>query len=763
MASGNDNLSVNGNRPAAPALSPAAKASNAVDTTLSDSWLILRKRKWIIFSAAMLGCIIGFMTALSTPHRYQAKSDIQVRPGQSDQYRLESTEASSLMNGDDISVRLETEVAILQSVSLEIQVARQLELARNNEFMGTKKSLAGNLLDDPKVMKDVLKHFKDGLEVKRIPKTELITLSFTSTNPELSARVVNTLVADYVDRSFQVRYAATQKVSTWLGQKLDDLKDEVENNQEKMIALQRQLGVIGLDDKKNLVADELEDLTKAVTDARVARIISETRFRVLESTDPNLYESSMIGAGTTESGFAAGSLLSQLRAQLATDEASLAQQSTQYGPNWPAVVQLKAQIATTKKSIETEQSRVLAESRVAFDAAKANEDRANAALNSKESEAYSTRDSLVQYAILTRRFESSRELYEGLTKRLREAGIQAGLGSSEVDIVDAALIPFNPTGPRRLYIIALGVLFGLIAGTALAFLMESLDTSLRSIAEIETVMELPSLAIIPRARRVAARSNGEIVPAYMRNIDVLAQPKSQFSESFRSLRTSLLLSTVGHPPRVVLITSSIPSEGKTTVASNIAAALSQRDVRVLLIDADLRRPTVHHRFGISSKTGLTTVLANTTTFEEAVQNIPELPNLDILPSGPVPPFPTEMIGSERMAQLLETCKGKYEHIVIDSPPILSVTDGIILARMADAVAVVMRHGGVSKHIVRRSRDLLLRAGAPVTGIILNAVDLSSPDYYGYYGYYRYSYVGSSEPGFEGDGTPHSGDSRGTEI
>jgi capsular exopolysaccharide synthesis family protein len=304
--------------------------------------------------------------------------------------------------------------------------------------------------------------------------------------------------------------------------------------------------------------------------------------------------------------------------------------------------------------------------------------------------------------------------------------------------------------------VLLSMIFGILGGIGMAFLLESLDTSLRSIAEIETVMELPSLAVIPRARRNLAQKAGEVIPAYMRNIDVISQPKSQFSEAFRSLRTSLLLSTVGSPPRVILITSSIPSEGKTTVATNIAAALSQRDVRVLLIDADLRRPTVHHRFGLSAKTGLTTVLANTTRLEETLQKLPELPNLDILASGPVPPFPTEMIASERMAQILKEARDRYQHIVIDSPPILSVTDGVILARLSDAVALVMRHGGVSKHIVRRSRDLLLRAGSPLTGIILNAVDLSSPDYYGYYGYYRYSYISASEPALPSDGDSSNG-------
>jgi len=300
------------------------------------------------------------------------------------------------------------------------------------------------------------------------------------------------------------------------------------------------------------------------------------------------------------------------------------------------------------------------------------------------------------------------------------------------------------------------MLFALIGGIILAFLMESLDTGLRSIAEIESVTELPSLAIIPRARKVGGDTQEKLTIA-QRNVSVLMQPKSHFAESFRSLRTSLLLSTAGAPPKIILITSATPSEGKTTTATNIAAVLAQRDTRVLLIDADLRRPTVHHRFGLAGKTGLTTVLTGATSLQAAVQNVPEIPNLDILPSGPVPPFPTEMVGSEVMTQLLKTCAGIYSHVVIDSPPILSVTDGVILARQADAVALVVRHGKSSKHVVRRARDLLARAGAPVTGIILNAVDLSSPEYYGYYGYSGFTYYGVDSTGWEAQSPQRSAD------
>jgi capsular exopolysaccharide synthesis family protein len=316
--------------------------------------------------------------------------------------------------------------------------------------------------------------------------------------------------------------------------------------------------------------------------------------------------------------------------------------------------------------------------------------------------------------------------------------VEAGLESTEVDVVDPALPPVNPTLQSKSNIVITTSVFFLLAGVVLAFLLDSLDTGMDTVSEIEAVMGLPSLAVIPRARRASAEQTASMSTA-QRNINVLTQPKSQFTEAFRSLRTSLLLATAGHPPKFILFTSATPSEGKTTTASNLACVLAQRDTRVLLIDADLRRPNVHHRFGLTGKVGLTTLLAGTTTLEESIQHVPEIPNLDILPSGPVPPFPTELLSSDSMVSLIERLGHIYNHIVIDSPPILSVTDGVILARMAEAVVLVIRHGKSSRHVIRRARDLLARSGAPITGVVLNSVDLNSPEYYGYYGYSGYSY------------------------
>jgi capsular exopolysaccharide synthesis family protein len=276
----------------------------------------------------------------------------------------------------------------------------------------------------------------------------------------------------------------------------------------------------------------------------------------------------------------------------------------------------------------------------------------------------------------------------------------------------------------------------LTLGVVIAFVLESLDTGIRTVAQIESISGLPSLALIPRIRRTAAEIAAQT--PVQRNLGVIGAPMSQFAEAFRALRTSLLLSVAGREPQVILLTSATPSEGKTTVAMNLACVLAQRDVRVLLIDADLRRPTVHHRFNINGKIGLSSVLTGSVSLSQAVQQVAEVPRLDILVSGPVPPFPTEMLASEAMNRLLAECRGIYTHIVLDSPPLLSITDSVVLAHDSDAVVLVVRQGKANKHAVRRARDLLLRAGTRITGTVLNAVDLNSPEYYAYYGYSGYS-------------------------
>jgi capsular exopolysaccharide synthesis family protein len=712
-----------------PETNQAGFSTTVTDTTLSEALIVLRKRKLVLIIAVLLGLVYGIYKAESQPKLYESYGRIQVRSGSSNEYRVSTVQPY----GGDSGSKLLSEIEILKSDSLMVTVCRELDLANNADFLEGKKPAEHASLDDGETRQDTVHRIQSNLHITIVPKTDIIRISYSSLNAKLSADIVNKVISDYVQRSYQTRFESSQRASVWLSGTLEGLRQEVEASQEQMMDMQRRLGILGFDPTHNQISASLDDLARAAGAAKLARIIAEARYRVVSGMDPNTIE------GTIEltPGTAPGEL-NMLRGQLAGARANYATLESSLGPNHPQAKALKAQIDEFVKEIDEEQNRLITQAKQNFVIAKANEDQTTAALESQKTDAYKLRDQLVEYTLRQREYEANRTLYDSLQQRLRTASVQSGLESLEVDVVDQALPPAEPVLRPQSTVILTALVFSLLAGIVTAFLMESLDTGLRSIAEIESITELPSLAIIPRARKSSVDQAATLSTA-QRNVGILTQPKSQFAEAFRSLRTSLLLSNTGHPPKYIVLTSATPSEGKTTAASNLAAILAQRDTHVLLIDGDLRRPNIHHRFGLNGKIGLTTVLTGATKLEETVQRVPEIPNLDILPSGPVPPFPTEMLSSEAMETILKRCGDLYDYIVIDSPPILSVTDGVILARQADAVVLVVRHGKSSKHVVRRARDLLLRSGAAITGIVLNAVDLNSPEYYGYYGYSGYSY------------------------
>jgi polysaccharide biosynthesis transport protein len=726
---------------------PGGISAEGSDTSLSDAVSTLLKRKWILILATALGLAYGFYKAYTQPKVYLATSIIQVHNGASNAYRLDASDDYS----DDSQTKMNTEVMILKSESLLYTVASEMDLANNPDFLGAKGPVPHANLDDPNVRANVVGTLRNTLQVSLVPRTEMMSISYLSPSPRLSALIVNEVVKDYIQRSFDTPVGKTKAVSELLASDLDDLKAQVERSQQQMMDLQRKLGVLGYDSTHNQLQASLENLLDAEETAKVVRMTAESRYAMVSTMDPNTIEGSI----ETTPGTAPGALTS-LRAQLATARSQYSELGATLGARNPRMQALQDSINLLTKEITAEQSRLELQAKETYLAAKASEDKIQQELDARKADAYKQGDDLVEYTLVQREYEQNRTLYEGLEQRLETAKVEAGLDATEVDQVDKALPPVAPTMQPPGQIVLTTTLFFLFGGVVIAFLVESLDTGLHNIQEIERVMEMPSLAIIPSSKR-ASPEQMAAMSTVQRNINVLTQPKSQFTESFRSLQTSLLLASAGQPPKFILLTSATPSEGKTTAASNLACVLAQGEARVVLIDADLRRPAIHHRFGLTGKIGLTTVLAGTSSFENAVQRVPELPNLDILPSGPVPPFPTEMLSSDAMRALLEKLGKLYTYVIIDSPPILSVTDAAILGRMVDAVVLVVRHGKSGKNVLRRARDLMVRSGAPIAGLVLNAVDVNSPEYYGYYGYTGYSYGSAdaetweTQPGAGGNG------------
>lgn len=726
----------------------ASFVSTSSETTLSEALVILRKRRWVVIPVVFLAVLIGLYRALTQPKLYVASGRIEVRANTGSEFRL----SASPLSNEDPNTKMQTEVTILQSDTLLLSVARELNLVNNPDFLGVKGPVRNGNLDDPTTRQGVLFTLHGNLKVNLVQKTDIIEISYSSLNGKLSADIVNKLIADYMERSYETRFASTQRVSQWLSGQLDDLKQKVETSQERMMDLQRKLGVLGVDQSHNEIASSIDDLQKAAGQAELARILAEERYRMLSSTDPNAIEgpaaTTSPGTTSTQGAGAQGSAnppatlapgLAALRSQLATLRADYAQMESTLGPNHPKAKAARAQITSLQAELTTEQNRLLLQAKQDFQLAKANEDQTQAALEQQKSDAYKLRDDMVEYTLRQRDFDSERTLYDSLLQRLQSAGVEAGLGTMEIDIVDQAVPPaFATLQPKTTAVLTAGVI-GVIVGILLAFLLESLDTGLRSIAEIENVTGLPSLAIIPRSRRSTAEQMAGM-STVERNINVLTQPKSQFTESFRSLRTALLLSGInGREPRRLLFTSATPSEGKTTAATNLATILAQSGTRVLLIDADLRRPNLHVLFNSTVEGGLSTILGGklpVAALSELTLRVDEVPGLDILLAGPIPAFSAELLGSSKMKQALDSWRSQYDFVILDGAPVLPVTDSVVLSSQADATFVVARYEVTQQQWLDRSlRTLRAHLGSHRhIGVVLNGVERTTDAYYKYYGY-----------------------------
>ena len=358
-------------------------------------------------------------------------------------------------------------------------------------------------------------------------------------------------------------------------------------------------------------------------------------------------------------------------------------------------------------------------------------------------------EKMVQYNILKREAEANKALYEGLLTKLKEAGISAGLKSSNIRIVDPAMIPTTPARPAKTRNISLAFLVGLVGGVGLALLREYLDNTVKTPDDVETLSRLPSLAVVP-AFEDTGKSNGRrrLLKSASKNghgtrIELVAQhlPKSQMAEAFRALRTALLLSQPDRAPQVILVTSALPREGKTTAAANLAVTLAQLGDKTVLVDADLRKPGIGRllNLGTGKYAGLSSYLAGASSLDLVIVPHPSIPNLAAIPTGPLPPNPADLLSSHRLADALVELRTKYKFVVIDSPPIMAATDAVILSVQADGVLLVVRSGETPKAAFTRSRDLLVSVKSNLLGVVLNAVDAGAPDYYYSYRYYPYSY------------------------
>ena len=711
------------------------------DLVLTDLWLIVRKRRYLIIGAALGLALLTVLLGLYRGKKYTATGEIQIQPGSASE--LKQSIGAVLGAGSSLDIVIESDSRILQSDNLLITVARTLKLYKDPGFLGAKNAkrlsafganpaaLSDEVLDDPYVRNAILTNLRQHLTIARVPRTQMITISYVSKSPQLSADIVNALETEFIKNNFTAHYSSTKQVTNWLSGQIDDLRKIVQDSQDQMVDLQKKLGISSLDPSHSMIVQEITNLEKGASDATEQRVLNEARYHILQSLPPDRIQDSPspVSMEGTQG------LLETLRAQRATLAAQLAHDQPYYGPNYPEIKKLNGQIKALDQEIAQEETSVIDKAKDAFGIAHTAEDQAKSVLENRVHELYGQRDDIVKYEILSEEYESNRHMYESILARLREAAVDAGLDSADISVVDLASLPIEPSSTSPLTMGELGFVFGLFGGLALALLLERMDTRMRDSKQIQELLGVPAIAIVPQTNWKGKGPE----PEASAGPEILWDARSSFAESMRVFRTSIQLSSTSRESRVIAITSCQPGEGKSTLSMNLAAALAQGGKRVVLVDTDMRRPSVYWRLGLSDKKGLSEFLTGLEPLDAVIQTHKTLSTLDVIPSGICPPLPADLLASDQMKKFVEVLRERYEYVIFDSPPALSVTDPLIVASLSDGLVLVIRQGYCTRAMISRAGEVFRDVGVKVYGFVLNGVDASLPEYYGYLGYYSYDY------------------------
>jgi capsular exopolysaccharide synthesis family protein len=590
------------------------------------------------------------------------------------------------------------------------------------------------------------------LEVQPVRHTRLVQIVFRTPLPDLSAQLANLHADAYIRQGLQLRTQASSEAEKFLEEKLVELKERLEKSEGALNQYRRDKGIISLDDKENIVVDRLSDLNNRLTEAEAERIGLEAQVQLLRTRS---YDSLPAVLNSTP--------IQALREQLARLERERAQLGIQFKEKYPGLAQLEAQLTETRQWLRQEIQTVTSGLESAYLTALARERELRKKMEEQKAATLGLKDASVTYAILAREVDTNRQLYDNVLQRMKEIRVMSELRTSNVSIIDKAEPPTSPSSPNKKRSLMLGAIFGLLGGVGLAFFFEYLDNTLKTPEEAERYLQLPSLSIVPDFTQtswglrsysprkflhsiprieISTEESESVSPAQPEikgeQVSTSGQPPSIISEAYRILRAAMLLSRPGEPPRKILFTSATQGEGKTTTVGNVAIAFAQMGAKVLVIDSDLRRSRFHAIFDVENQPGLTELLTGQKSVDDVILTT-TVGNLFVMSCGTNPPNPAELVGSQKMADTLSELGTHYDYIFLDAPPVIPVSDAVLLSAMVDGVVLVVGGQKTPKRLVRNARKRLGAAQAKILGIVLNRVNLLSGDYSEYYHYYRSYY------------------------
>jgi polysaccharide biosynthesis transport protein len=716
--------------------------------------LLDRRRRPLLITAGSI-FLVSVLLCIFATRRYTASSVIELQ-------KMSGSSASldGLVGGDGdtagdamtLNVDLQTQSNILESDVLALRVIQELHLEQNEDFKShfspvgwvvglfTPKG-AGDPTHAPLPLSPhrrlhALLIFRKNLTVNVNAGTRLTEVTYTNPDPQVAADVVNRLIQELINYNYESRLAGGRQLSRGLEDQLSELRNHSEQLQSGVVDLKQRSGIFGIagnstDGPVNASSPVLENLDKStaqLSQATMNRVLKQAVYDVVRSGDAEAI-SQLSGTQMGDNSQGANNsleLIQRLRQQESALQSQIEQESIKFGSSYPKLLQDRASLESVQRSLQDEIARIATRAKTDYEVAAKAEEGAKVAYETDRAAAEKLNSQGVKYSIASKEADQSQQLYQDLLKRLKEAGVADSLHAPSVAVVDAATPPPSPSKPNVIRTLVLGLLLGLFAGVVVAFVLDSLDTRVQGTEEI-MAMNMPILGLVPQIQLDAAPPGGLLLDSHY----------SVFGEAVRGLRSTLVETGTGEHAQVLVVTSGNPREGKSALALNLAVSQAQFNKRVLLVEADLRRPVLRKILGLPGKDGLSDLLTDDRSRVTPHQVLAYM-NLYCLPAGPLPPHPAELLGSERMHHLMREWRESYDFIVLDCPPVLPVTDTQYLESLADATFLVARAGATTKVALQRSYQLLSRHARdrdnPRIGVVLNFISLRSAAYYGYYGY-----------------------------
>jgi succinoglycan biosynthesis transport protein ExoP len=728
-----------------------------------DYWRVVLKRRWTILSFVFAVVLLTAVATWKAVPLYRATARIRIDSESAQENLLPFPAAQGRSDVYlDSEEYLQSEFKVLESQTLALRVVRALNLDRNPEFASeTTRPPSSRILTsirrtldlvgkrgkrpDPATTEErrldgLANQVREGLSMSPVRHSRIVDISFDSTDPKLSADVVNTLANEYIQMNFETKFGATTMASDFLAKQIRDLKARVEKSEEELVRFSREHDIYDIGDKQNVILQKLADLNTAMTSAQADRIQKESLWKIVQDAGPGNFPDIL-----------RNDLIKTLETSVAELNLQKAKLETDFKRPWPELERVTSQLEEAERQLERQKQRAIQSVGTEYHAAVQRENLLAQALAAQKLQANTFNENSIQYGIIKHQVDTDKQLYDGLLQRMKEAGVSAGLKSSNIRVIDPATPPASPFSPNKPMNLALALAIGLMGGVGLAFFVEYLDGSIKTPDDVDRYIKLPFLGIVPSAASfkmsshlkllMGARSNGASINGSSHKIELISYHAAQscISEAYHNLRTSISLSSgTGRPPKTLLITSSHAVEGKTTTALNLAITLAQTGGRVILLDCDMRNPRIHHALNLDNASGMSSILSGNSYCSSLIQ-VTGIPNLFAIPAGPVPPNPAVLAGSPRVRLSLALLDQYFDHIILDSPPVLSVADPRLLATAVDGVVLVVKGGETPKEAVQRTSRLLKEVHAHMIGILLNNVDIRSPDYYYSSKYYCYGY------------------------